>query len=76
VVPQNIAPYRETYDRRVDPRGRVYFWNNPGFTCPEPHPDTDVSLMNEGYITVTPLQFDLTHAVMLEQMKAWQFRLG
>jgi len=59
----------------VDPRGRVYFWNNPGFTCPEPHPDSDVSLMNEGYVTVTPLQFDLTHALLLERMKDWQFRL-
>jgi 5'-nucleotidase len=72
-VPQNVAPYVETYDRRVDPRGRVYFWTNPGFGCPEPHPDTDVSLMNEGYITVTPLQFNLTHGTMLHQMKQWSW---
>src|SRR5262249_29160086 len=26
VVPQNVAAYVEAYDRRVDPRGRVYFW--------------------------------------------------
>src|SRR5262249_28447232 len=25
-VPQNVAPYIEKYDRRVDPRGRIYFW--------------------------------------------------
>src|SRR3954453_4617606 len=25
-VPQNVAPYVEAFDRRVDPRGRVYFW--------------------------------------------------
>jgi 5'-nucleotidase len=75
VAPQNVAPYRETYDRRMDPRGRVYFWNNPGFICPEPHPDTDVSLMDQGYITVTPLQFNLTHSVMLERMKDWRFHI-
>ena len=28
-VPQNVAPYVEAYDRRTDPRGRVYFWSNP-----------------------------------------------
>jgi hypothetical protein len=33
-----------------------------------------VSLLGEGYITVTPLQFDLTHKPLLEQMKAWQWR--
>jgi 5'-nucleotidase len=69
VVPQNVAPYRERFDRRVDPRGRVYFWSGPDFGCPEPHPDTDVTALAEGYITVTPLQFNLTHAVMLEKLK-------
>jgi 5'-nucleotidase len=73
-VPQNVAPYVETFDRRIDPRGRVYFWTKPEFTCPSPHPDTDVSLLGEGYITVTPLQFDLTHRPLLEQMKAWEWR--
>ena len=74
-VPQNIAPYVETYDRRVDPRGRLYFWSNPEFSCPDPHPDTDVSAMAEGWITVTPLQFDLTHAARLREMSAWQWKL-
>ena len=74
-VPQNVAPYVETFDRRVDPRGRVYFWSNPEFHCPDPHPDTDVSALAESYITVTPLQFNLTHAAMLEQMRRWQWRL-
>jgi 5'-nucleotidase len=73
VVPQNIAPYLETFDRRVDPRGRVYFWSTPDFTCPAAHPDTDVTVMSEGYITVTPLQFNLTHAALLEKMKAWRW---
>src|SRR5208282_707965 len=70
---QNVAPYVEKFDRRVDPRGRVYFWTGPDFTCPEPHPDTDVTALAEGYITVTPLQFNLTDAAMLAtmQQQAW-----
>jgi 5'-nucleotidase len=75
VVPQDLAPYLETFDRRTDPRGRVYFWSTPDFTCPDPHPDTDVTVLGEGYVTVTPLQFNLTHAAMLEQMKRWELRL-
>ncbi len=74
-VPQNVAPYLETFDRRTDPRGRVYFWSNPDFTCPEPHPDTDVTALGEGFITVTPLQFNLTHAALLEKMKPWKWEL-
>jgi 5'-nucleotidase len=74
-VPQNVAPYVENFDRRVDPRGRVYFWTTPGFNCPDPHPDTDVTALNEGYITVTPLQFNLTHAALLERMQRWPWHL-
>jgi 5'-nucleotidase len=74
-VPQNVAPYLETFDRRVDPRGRVYFWSNPGLQCPEPHPDTDVTALGEGYITVTPLQFNLTRADLLAGMNDWTWRL-
>jgi 5'-nucleotidase len=75
VVPQNVAPYLEKFDRRTDPRGRTYFWSGPDFTCPEPHPDTDVAALAEGYITVTPLQFNLTHAVMLASMREWSWEL-
>ena len=75
VVPQNIAAYQETYDRRIDPRGRVYFWSGPDFCCPEPHPDSDVAALADGYITVTPLQFNLTHHRMLGEMNEWQWSL-
>ena len=74
-VPQNVAPYVEMFDRRVDPRGRVYFWTKPGLRCPAPHPDTDVTALGESYITVTPLQFNLTHRALLEQMNDWKWRL-
>ncbi len=72
-LPQNVAPYSERFDRRTDPRGRIYFWSTPEHGCPDPHPDTDVTAMAEGYITVTPLQFDLTHARMLAEMSAWSW---
>ena len=74
VVPQNISPYVEKYDRRTDPRGRTYFWSGSVLSCPEPHPDSDVTALDESFITVTPLQFDLTAATMLETMKKWTWK--
>ena len=38
VLPQNVSPYIEKFDRRVNPRGRTYFWASPDFLCPDPHP--------------------------------------
>jgi 5'-nucleotidase len=75
VVPQNLAAYEETFDRRADPRGRVYFWTGASFHCPDPHPDSDVTALAEGYVTVTPLQFSLTQTAQLRDMAAWPWRL-
>jgi 5'-nucleotidase len=72
-VPQNVVPYEERFDRRVDPRGRVYFWTSSRLHCPDPHPDSDVTALAEGYITVTPLQFNLTHRGLLERMAYWKW---
>jgi 5'-nucleotidase len=73
VLPQNVSPYAEQYHRRVNPRGRIYFWSSPEFTCPEPHPDTDVAALDEGFITVTPLKFDLTDHIRMKDMQAWKW---
>lgn len=75
VRPQNVTPYQEQYHRRVNPRGRTYFWTSPEFTCPEPHPDTDVTALDESFITVTPLKFDLTDHVRMQEMQTWQWEV-
>jgi 5'-nucleotidase len=75
VAPQNVAPYAEQFDRRMDPRGRVYFWNVPGKMIPEPHPDSDEAALADGFVTVTPLQFNLTHHDQLAALQRWNWRL-
>lgn len=75
VLPQNVAPYVENFVRRVDPRGRTYFWMGNDFGCPDPHPDTDEIALTEGYITLTPLQYDLTHHAMLAQMQKREWKI-
>jgi 5'-nucleotidase len=59
-VRQCTQPWTDTYDQRKDPRGRDYFWNSSVFTLGNTEDDTDVAALRENYITVTPLQFDLT----------------
>ncbi len=59
-VRQCTRPWNDTYEERVDPRGRKYFWNSSIFRLGETEHDTDVAALREGYITITPLSFDLT----------------
>jgi len=60
IVRQCTRPWLDRYERRKDPRGRDYFWNSSVFTLGDSDEDTDVSALRKGYITITPLQFDLT----------------
>ncbi len=75
VVRQCTRPWVDTYERRTDPRGRDYFWNSSVFTLGESDGDTDVAALRDGYVTITPLQFDLTHPIMLKDWQGRDWRL-
>jgi 5'-nucleotidase len=70
VVRQCTRPWADTYERRADPRGRDYYWNSSVFTLGETEDDTDVAGIRDGYLTVTPLQFDLTAHARLSKLTA------
>lgn len=77
VVPMGVVRYGERYERRVDPRGRSYYWAR----TEEPAPDlsgqtTDLSALAKGDITLTPLGFDLTRHGLLKEMAHWDLSLG
>ena len=69
VVRQCTRPWVDSYERRSSPRGKDYYWNSSVFTLNDSDEDTDVAAIRDGYIAVTPLQFDLTHQLML---KSWE----
>jgi 5'-nucleotidase len=75
VVRQCTRPWPDTYEKRTDPRGREYFWNSSVFTLGDAEDDTDVAALREKYVTITPLQFDLTHYPMMREWKDRVWRL-
>jgi 5'-nucleotidase len=75
VVPMGVARYGEHFVKRMDPRGRPYYWAT---NDPPPEPDaheTDLTAVTKGHVTVTPLDFDMTKRRVLEQMRDWDLRL-
>jgi 5'-nucleotidase len=75
VVPMGLVRYGEHYLKRTDPRGRPYYWatNDPP---PEPgDSETDLTAVANGYVTVTPLDFDMTKRPVLQEMRQWDLRL-
>ncbi len=74
VVRQCVRGWADTYEERLDPRGRAYYWNSSIFSLGNTEPGTDVAALRDGYITVTPLQFDLTYYPMLHEWEGKEWR--
>ena len=75
VLPISVERSRDVMIRRTDPRGRAYYWSAVDDSEPLPlEPDTDLSGLAEGFITVTPLQFNLTHRPLMQAGReiAWR----
>lgn len=74
-VPMGFQRTGEHYIKRQDPKGRDYFWSTyDPVPDPTPHP-TDLTMLKAGHITITPLQFDLTHQRLLATMEHWKLSL-
>jgi 5'-nucleotidase len=54
-----------------DPRGRPVYWVGPAGLGQDAGAGTDFNAVANGYVSVTPLQIDLTRHSMLEDMRAW-----
>jgi len=61
IVRQEVAPLVEHFERRVDPRERVYYWLAGINERRTQEPDTDYGALQAGFITITPIHHDLTH---------------
>ena len=57
-------------DERTDPRGKQYYWIEEGQNDWEPHDRSDFQAVHDGFISVTPLQPDMTDYEALERLEA------
>lgn len=73
VTRQGVTRFVESFDRRVDPRENVYYWQC-GSTPPlEEDGETDASALANDCISITPIQHDLTNYDFLENLRGWSF---
>jgi 5'-nucleotidase len=65
VVRQGKGNIVEHFEKRSDPRDNVYYWISGESQAEQEEKDTDVSALAAGFITITPIQYDLTRYDML-----------
>jgi 5'-nucleotidase len=60
----------------MDPRGRQVWWVGAAGEGEDDGPGTDFHAIAEGYVSVTPLQVDLTRHAALDQVARWLDGIG
>lgn len=73
VTRQGMRVYRDELDSRVDPRGRPYYWIGGDWPTGIPDEGTDIGALEQGYVSVTPVQLDLTDHDRLHTLREWEW---
>lgn len=60
VCRQTMGHWEEDFDRRLDPTGKPYYWMRGHFVDSDGGDDSDIWALNHHYLSVVPIQFDLT----------------
>jgi len=74
VTKQGKSRWNDYFERRVDPQQREYYWLTGTMNSVEDDEDSDIRAIQENYVSVTPIQFDLTAYDFLEKLKQWEFK--
>lgn len=72
---QAESKWQESFEKRYNPRGRSYYWLVGNFVNFDKEDDTDEWALNNGYISIVPIQFDFTNYSILNILKSWNFML-
>jgi len=74
ICKQAYAKYEEDFVERNDPNGKKYFWLTGEFVNFDKGRDSDVWALEHNYVSVVPVQFDLTNYVLKTKLeKTWKF---
>ncbi|WCT11440.1 5'/3'-nucleotidase SurE [Mucilaginibacter jinjuensis] len=70
---QARAKWAEEFDERVDPHKRPYYWLTGVFQLDDQGEDTDVWALEHNYVSVVPVQFDMTAHHAIAVLNGWKF---
>ncbi len=65
--------YSNLFEQRLDPRGNSYYWMAGEVVEEDNDEDSDVTVVNNGFISITPIKLSLTAFKEMEKLKSWDF---
>jgi 5'-nucleotidase len=70
ITRQGLGGFQERFEKRTDPRGGLYYWLSGEIPHEETVPDSDAKALREGWITITPISYDLTSREELIRLRS------
>lgn len=70
---QAKAHWIEKFDKRTSPAGKDYYWLTGEFINEDRGEDTDEAALSNNYISIVPIQFDMTAHHAIQQLNTWGF---
>jgi broad specificity polyphosphatase/5'/3'-nucleotidase SurE len=68
---QGLRVYRDRLYERTDPRGKPYYWIGGDTRTGIPNKGSDLGALADDYVSITPLQFNLTAYPTLQMLNQW-----
>ncbi len=63
--------WKETFDKRKNPNGRKYYWLTGEFINLDKEKDSDQWALNNGYISIVPIMYDMTSYSEIDDIAKW-----
>lgn len=76
VTRMGLRVYHDKVDERVDPRGQPYYWVIGDSPTGINELGTDIGALSEGFVSVSPIQLDLTAYHLMSEMNSWEWNFG
>jgi 5'-nucleotidase len=75
VTNQSLTSFNDWFDKRTDPHGNTYYWMTGDYKPKDPDRDSDLNALRAGYVSVTPIQFDLTDHKFVPELNDWGIKI-
>lgn len=72
VTHQGSIYFKDSFEKREDPRGRIYYWMTGKIKNPDTKLQSDGVAIKEGYVSITPLQPQLTNFDYMDELTDWK----
>ncbi len=68
MAPLGDKTYTNTYEKRIDPRGKVYYWLAGELIKDANEKETDIAAVRNNKISITPISYDMTQKELMDEL--------